>query len=129
MPGQLHLFFQIRLVKLLLIEEVTDHREFIPAVNWKKPQLPQKIHRTVLHAVKQVCQIGIEIVVDLHASGIRRLSKQHPATAAKHLNVTVKFYREHGIDKLSEGLLSTHPADKAIDATSPPCLGNGLFTS
>ncbi len=60
MPGQLHLFFQIRPVKLLLIEKVTDHREFIPAVDPQKPQLPQKIHRTVLHTVKQVSQIGIE---------------------------------------------------------------------
>ena len=92
----------------------------MPGVEGQKAQLLQKCQRSAFHAVEQVGQVAVEVVVDLHAFEIGRSAEQHPATAAKDFDVSAEILGEEPVYDIAEGFLAAHPADKAIDIPSPP---------
>lgn len=92
----------------------------MPGIEGQEAQLLQKCQRSVFYAVEQVGQVTVEIVVDLHALAVRRPAEQNPTPAAKDFDVSAEVLGEEPVYDIAEGFLAAHPANKAIDITSPP---------
>jgi hypothetical protein len=57
-------------------------------------------------------EIGVEVVI--HFKFCRRFVKQHPATAAEHLNVSVTGMAESCHDLVAQGFFAAYPCHKAV---------------
>lgn len=91
----------------------------MPGIERQEAQLLQKCQCSVFYTIKKVCQVTVEIVVDLHSFAVWRPAEQHPAPAAKDFDVSAEILGEEPVNNIAEGFLAAHPADKAIDIPSP----------
>ena len=71
-----------------------------------------KLFGMISHTSVQIGEIGIEVVI--HFKFCRRFVKQHPATAAEHLNVSVTGMAESCHDFVAQGFFAAYPCHKAV---------------
>ena len=71
-----------------------------------------KLFGMISHTSVQIGEIWIEVVI--HFKFCRRFVKQHPATAAEHLNVSVTGMAESCHDLVAQGFFAAYPCHKAV---------------
>jgi len=65
-------------------------------------------HRPFLHAVKQIRQVAVEVVVHLEG-GHGRVSEKYAAGAAEHVNKSAVFQRKQCVEDVKDGGFIAHP--------------------
>ena len=83
--------------------------EYLEDVDPKKSEFLKECPRAVLDAIKQICQVRVIIIINLHTPVIWWFSKQYPTTSAEHLNVPVITCRKHRVNQAAECFLSANP--------------------
>lgn len=77
-----------------LIEDI----EVVPCVQWQEAQLCQQRKSAVFYAAEQVCEVSIEIVVDLHASMPDRTVHSDRTAAAEDIDEPPVVIWSHLVD-------------------------------
>ena len=73
-----------------------------------KAQLADDCHCPFLHAVKQVRQIAVKIVVYLEG-GNGGVSEKYAAGAAEHVNKSAAVQRKQRVENVKDGCFIAHP--------------------
>ena len=79
--------------------------------------------RLELRAVGIGSEVGVVVVIHLHAAALYGAVHEHRAAAAEPINAPAVVIRRHLVDDPQQLALAAHPWDKAVQGASPPSSG------
>lgn len=95
-------------MKLFVFKKIADGNEVLTGIEMAEAQLPDGRHCPFFHAVKQICQIAVIIVVHLERMDFW-LTEQYAAGAAEHIDKPAIFQREQRVQNMKDSTFITYP--------------------
>lgn len=84
-----------------------DSLEIRAGIEVAKTQFPDSRHRPFFHAVEQVCEISVKVVI--HLEWVRRLAQQHAPRPAEHLHEPAILQGKQAVNDREDGRFIAHP--------------------
>ena len=122
---KLQVLLQVLVGKLLLLEEFQQDAKAVPRVQGKEAKLPDEGEGAFLDAEEEVCQVAVEVVVDLNAALFQRPGQEDGSAAAEHIHEAFYFGREEFVDEPEQLSLSADPGERRFHTPPPPPFSSG----
>ena len=106
--SQLQFLRQVLVAEYLMVKEPPQGDEIFTGVEVAKAQLPDDCQGSLLHAVEQIDQIAVEVVVHLKGGNLR-LSEKDTAGAAEYINEPAVFQRKQCIEDMEDSGFVSNP--------------------
>lgn len=95
-------------MKLFVFKKVADGDEVLTGIEMAEAKFPDSCHCPFLHAVKQIRQITVIIVIYFKWSNFG-IAKQHTAGAAEHIDKSTIFQREQRVQNMQDSAFIAYP--------------------